>query len=362
MEDMVIDHLKQSYNGKKVFLTGHTGFKGAWLLSILNILGADVKGYALMPANERSLFDQIAANELCESVIADIRDKEKLKKELLDYQPDFIIHMAAQPLVRKSYEIPVETFEVNAIGTANLLDSARYLDKPCTIIIVTTDKVYDNKEWLYPYRETDSLGGYDPYSASKACAELIISSYKQSFFNNQDAAKIKGIASVRAGNVIGGGDWSIDRIIPDIVGAIEKNTNVVLRNPDAIRPWQHVLEPLTGYLLLGAKLTTNPTYYSGAYNFGPYSSDALKVRDLTKIIFDVWGKGKFEIAENSDHLHEAHILKLDNTKAVEWLGWKPVFSSHNAVSYTIEWYKNYSIQSVKQCTFDQINSYFNLLG
>jgi CDP-glucose 4,6-dehydratase len=323
---------------------------------MLNILGANVKGYALKPENEQSLYNQIEGKYFCESIIANILDKQKLRDEVLKYQPDFIIHMAAQPLVIQSYKTPVETFEVNAIGTANLLDIARSLEKPCSIIVVTTDKVYENQEWEHPYKETDRLGGHDPYSASKACAEIIVNSYRKSFFN-----ELKGLASARAGNVIGGGDWAADRIIPDIVRALEKNQEVVVRNPNAIRPWQHVLEPLTGYLLLGAQLAKEPVAFSEAFNFGPHINDTLKVQELVNIALDIWGKGRSKLLNNTIQVHEAGILKLDNSKAMQQLGWKPVFTSTDALKWTIDWYKSYTEQPVKELTFNQINAYFELL-
>jgi CDP-glucose 4,6-dehydratase len=358
MENMVIDRLREAYAGKKVFLTGHTGFKGSWLLSMLSLLGANVKGYALETQNELSIFNQISGKEFCESVIADIRDKEKLKVEIVNYQPDFVFHLAAQPLVRQSYEIPVETFEVNALGTANLLDIVKNLEKPCSTVIVTTDKVYDNKEWIYPYRETDRLGGYDPYSASKACAEIILNSYRQSFFlDKQD----KGLASARAGNVIGGGDWSADRIIPDIVRALEKDEEVVVRNPNAIRPWQHVLEPLTGYLILGEKLVKQPLAFSEAFNFGPAANDNLKVEELVNVAIAEWGKGSYKLLNNEKCVHEAGLLKLDISKTTDRLGWKPILSSKEAISMTVDWYKKYNHQSARDLTFNQVNAYFGFL-
>ncbi|MGF7078350.1 CDP-glucose 4,6-dehydratase [Mucilaginibacter sp. UYCu711] len=357
---VVADSLRKAYNGKKVFLTGHTGFKGSWLLAMLNILGANVKGYALEPENEQSLYSQIEGDNLCQSVIADILDKQKLRNEILQYQPDFIFHMAAQPLVLQSYKTPVETFEVNAIGTANLLDSARSIEKPCSIIVITTDKVYENQEWEHSYKETDRLGGHDAYSASKACTEIIVSSYYKSFFSNDDN-NIKGLATARAGNVIGGGDWAVDRIVPDIVRSLEKDQEIIVRNPSAIRPWQHVLEPLTGYLILGANLADKPLVFSEAFNFGPHISDTLKVMELVNIALNIWGKGQSKLLNDTTKVHEAGILKLDNNKAIEKLGWKPVFTSTNALKWTIDWYKNYTKQPVKELTFNQINAYFKLL-
>jgi len=333
-------HLSKYYNGKRVFLTGHTGFKGTWMLYWLNQIGAIVKGYSLPPENEYDHFNILKGSEICESVFGDIQNKTKLEKEILDFQPDFIFHLAAQPLVRLSYEIPSETFNVNAIGTAFVLDAVRALDKLCTVILITTDKVYENKEWHYPYRENDSLGGYDPYSASKACAELIISSYRNSFFNVQKySTHKKSIASARAGNVIGGGDWAKDRIIPDIVKALKNNENIVVRNPNAIRPWQHVLEPLGGYLHLGTKMVDDPIKYSDAWNFGPLAEDNLTVSELVKHALVIWGKGNYSTPILENQPHEAGLLKLDISKTINELKWQPQFNSQIAIEFTLNWYK-----------------------
>jgi CDP-glucose 4,6-dehydratase len=338
---MNYQHLTQYYKDKRIFLTGHTGFKGSWLLYWLQMLGAEVKGYALAPENEFDLFNAIQGDQLCESVIADVRDRDRLISEVLAFEPDFIFHLAAQPLVRLSYDIPSETFAVNAIGTANVLDAVRLLKKPCNVILITTDKVYENKEWHYPYRESDPLGGYDPYSASKACAELVISSYRNSFFNPSDYGRHqKAIASARAGNVIGGGDWAKDRIIPDIIRALSSGNPVSVRNPNAIRPWQHVLEPLGGYLHLGAKLTDNPTLFSESWNFGPKQEDNLTVEELVLTTIDLWGSGLYNKIESIDQPHEAGLLKLDINKTTNLLGWTPKFSASKAVRKTVEWYKN----------------------
>ncbi|MDX2048352.1 MAG: CDP-glucose 4,6-dehydratase [Chitinophagaceae bacterium] len=329
------------YKDKKVFLTGHTGFKGSWMLVWLNMLGADVKGYALEPLSEPELYNQVKGNELCNSVIADIRDKDRVEKEITGFEPDFIFHFAAQPLVRLSYEIPSYTFEVNAIGTAHVLDALKKLKKPCSVIIITTDKVYENFEWHYPYRETDRLGGYDPYSASKACAEIIISSYRNSFFNKKNFSKHhKGIASARAGNVIGGGDMAKDRIVPDIIRALQNNEPVVLRNPAAVRPWQHVLEPLAGYLQLGKKIAEEPSGYADAWNFGPHNNDNLTVKELAGIALEIWGSGTIKEQGSPDQLHEAGLLKLDINKALAELNWSPKMDARQAIDMTINWYKN----------------------
>jgi CDP-glucose 4,6-dehydratase len=281
-------------------------------------------------------------DSFCESVISDLRNREALKKAVLDFQPDYIFHLAAQPLVRLSYEIPSETFEVNAIGTANLLDAIKLLKKKCNIVLITTDKVYQNNEWEYPYKESDRLGGYDPYSASKACCELVIDSYKNSFFNK---AKYdhhqKAIAVGRAGNVIGGGDWSKDRLIPDIAKALNANKDVVIRNPKAVRPWQHVIEPLFGYLELGLKLNLNPIKYAEAYNFGPNINDSLSVEEMAVMSINCWGSGIFNVDVSNHNPHEAGLLKLDITKAITELNWKPVLDAQTAVERTINWYKNF---------------------
>jgi CDP-glucose 4,6-dehydratase len=333
--------LHQTYSGKKIFLTGHTGFKGSWLLYWLNVLGAQIKGYSLEPQQKDALYYAIGGASLCESVIADILDKERLDKEILQFQPDFIFHLAAQPLVRLSYDKPSETFAVNALGTAFVLDAMRAMDKPCTGVIITTDKVYENREWVYPYRENEALGGYDPYSASKACAELIISSYRSSFFNPGDYERhSKAVASARAGNVIGGGDWAKDRIIPDIVRALMNNVGVVIRNPSAVRPWQHVLEPLAGYLELGARLMENPTKFSDAWNFGPHAEDNKTVEDLVKQALLIWGTGEYRKSSLTGQPHEAGLLKLDINKAISSMLWRPKMKSEEAIEVTIGWYKS----------------------
>jgi CDP-glucose 4,6-dehydratase len=340
MPSLSANLLRETYAGKKVFLTGHTGFKGAWLLYWLHTIGAKIKGYALAPDSEPSLYRLIDGDQLCESVIADLNERATLEQAILSFRPDFIFHLAAQPLVRLSYEIPVETFATNALGTANLLDAVRRLAQPCTVVLVTTDKVYENQEWVYPYRETDRLGGYDPYSASKACAELVINCYTQSFFNPADYDRHrKGIAVGRAGNVIGGGDWAKDRIIPDIVRALGMGQLVQVRNPHAVRPWQHVLEPLGGYLLLGARLATAPTYYAGAWNFGPHLQDTLPVSALVANALQAWGAGHYETPMLDYQPHEAGLLKLDISKALNELGWQPRYSAASSIRTTVAWYK-----------------------
>jgi len=363
MENMVnFKQLENVYKNKKIFLTGHTGFKGSWLLKTLTLLGADVKGYALPPHTSNDLFNLIKGEKICNSVIADIRDKKRLELEILNYQPDFIFHLAAQPLVRLSYKIPCETFEVNVIGTANLFDSIRLLNKKCTIIVITTDKVYFNYEWAYPYRETDRLGGYDPYSASKACTELLVDSYRNSFFNKNYYEKhLKAIAVARAGNVIGGGDWSADRLIPDIVRSLYENKPIIIRNPSAIRPWQHVIDPINGYLLLGLKLENNPLRFSEAFNFGPESEDTFSVAEMVELAIKQWGGGDFKIEMNDNQPHEAGVLKLDINKAKSELDWKPLMNAENAIKSTIMWYNKFKsdINKIDSFTTQFIKTSFN---
>lgn len=361
METLVnLQQLQPHYKGKKVLLTGHTGFKGAWLTALLHQLGAVVKGYALPPAYANGLFDVLAPLQLAESVIADIRDSDKLKQEVVSFQPDLIFHLAAQPLVRRSYAIPAETFEVNAIGTANLLQAIQQLPGKCTAVIVTTDKVYENREAHILYKETDRLGGYDPYSASKACTELVVSSFRNSFFHPQAYTKHrKALASARAGNVIGGGDWSEDRIIPDIVRSLQAGKTIPVRNPAAIRPWQHVLEPLCGYLLLAALLQNDPSGYSPAYNFGPLPNDHLTVKDLVTAAVEVWGSGSWQAISDAAQPHEATLLQLDIGLAMAELQWQPKLSAAEAIQWTLEWYR---VPADKQAdfTFQQIKNYLAL--
>jgi CDP-glucose 4,6-dehydratase len=360
MENLVMQFTPY-YKNKKVFVTGHTGFKGAWLCTVLSTLNAQIKGYALEPEYKNSLFNVIQSSINIESVISDIRDKEHLQKEIESFQPDYIFHLAAQPLVRRSYEIPAETFDVNVVGTANVLEAAISLKKKCTVIIVTTDKVYENKEDnSILYKEDDALGGYDAYSASKACAELVVSSFRNSFFNikNYDAHK-KAIASVRAGNVIGGGDWNKDRIIPDIIRSFQNNKTIEVRNPNAVRPWQHVLEPLCGYLLLGGMLNDEPQKFSKPYNFGPLPNDHLSVKELVEDAIKIWGAGEWKDVSNLNEPHEAGYLKLCIERAQKELNWQPKLNAQQAIEYTIDWYKH-SPETQSAYTFQQINNYFNL--
>lgn len=329
---------KTFWKGKKVFLTGHTGFKGSWLCLWLHKLGAQVTGYALNPPTDPSLFELARIGRFVTSIIGDVRVRQTLTRAIVSAQPEIIIHMAAQPLVRDSYKIPVETYDVNVMGTVNLLDAVRHCKGVKAFINVTTDKCYENKEWIWGYRENEPLGGYDPYSNSKACSELVTSSFRNSYFNPNDyPAHGVAIASARAGNVIGGGDWAADRLIPDCIRAVLKNKKVLIRNPHAIRPWQHVLEPLSGYLVLAQRLYESGPQYVGAWNFGPDDHDAKTVEWIVKNLCMKWGgKASYEI-DKGDHPHEAYYLKLDCSKAKSELGWQPHWDLDKAIESIVTW-------------------------
>jgi CDP-glucose 4,6-dehydratase len=358
MENMVSAELLASfYKNKRIFVTGHTGFKGSWLIATLHTLGATVKGYALEPEQSNGLFDFLRPLSILESVIADIRDKQKLEDEIISFQPDMIFHLAAQPLVRRSYQMPAETFHINVTGTANLLEAGTRLPGKCAIVVITTDKVYHNREEDVLYNEDDNLGGYDPYSASKACTELAVDSFRRSFFNTDKYQQHqKAIASVRAGNVIGGGDWSTDRIFPDIINSLKQNQAVLVRNPFAVRPWQHVLEAITGYLILGSKLYQQPAAFSKPYNFGPLPEDHLPVGELVKKAISVWGTGEWKDISDPNQPHEAGLLKLDISRALKELDWKPKLNASSAIAWTVNWYKQADNKKADY-TFKQIKDY-----
>jgi CDP-glucose 4,6-dehydratase len=327
-----------AYAGKKIFVTGHTGFKGSWICEWLLQLGAEITGYSLPPETNPALFKQLNLQSRLQHIVGDIRDLPKLKRALLKCKPDFVFHLAAQPLVRDSYARPLETFETNLVGTINALEALRELKKPCVAIFITTDKVYENREWHRGYREGDSLGGYDPYSASKATAEIAIGSWRRSFFTHHPVK----IASVRAGNVIGGGDWAADRVVPDCIRALQKEKTISIRNPNSTRPWQHVLEPLSGYLWLGAKLSAlkiSDDKFCSAFNFGPNADANRTVRELVGEILNNW-PGKWESKSNPRAVHEAGLLQLDIGKAAYVLKWKPVWNFSRTIEQTVNWYRN----------------------
>lgn len=342
---------------KKVYITGHTGFKGSWLSLLLNRLGAEVYGYALSPPTNPSLFEQAEVTKEISSTIADVRNLDNLKKSLTDIQPEIVLHLAAQSLVRESYTDPVTTFETNIMGTVNILEAVRNLQSVKALIVVTSDKCYKNKEQDNGYVETDELGGHDPYSNSKACAELIIDSYQSSFFSS---LKNINIASVRAGNVIGGGDWAVDRLIPDLIRSFISHQQTRIRNPSAIRPWQHVLDPLSGYLLLAEKLASTPAF-SGAWNFGPNISDAKPVAWIADELTQRWGNDAHWTMDDNEHLKETHTLHLDSSKARNTLGWSPRLHLDQALEWTLDWYKAYSRnESMQSFTESQIQHYLKI--
>jgi len=347
------------WRGKKVFLTGHTGFKGSWLSLWLQQLGAEVTGYALQPPTNPSLFEVANIAQGMTSIIGDIRDAETLSKAMRDAAPDIVIHMAAQPLVRYSYVNPVETYSTNVMGTVHLLEAVRQTPSVRAVVNVTSDKCYDNKEWVWGYRENEAMGGFDPYSNSKGCAELVTSAYRNSFFNPEKYANHRvALASCRAGNVIGGGDWADDRLIPDILRAISDNKPVVIRSPHAIRPWQHVLEPLSGYLLLAEKLYTQGIAYAEGWNFGPADEDAKPVQWIVEQLTQAWGKGASWQLDGGEHPHEAHYLKLDCSKAKMRLNWQPRWHLGRTLEMIVAWQQAWlAKQDMHSFTLKQIEQY-----
>jgi CDP-glucose 4,6-dehydratase len=330
------------YKGKKVLVTGHTGFKGAWLSLWLQQLGANVIGFALTPPTKPSLFEVLKLKNRIAHVTGDVRDEHAFRHVVKHYAPDIVFHLAAQSLVRLSYREPKLTYETNVMGTVNLFEAVRGTKGVRVVVNITSDKCYENREWLFGYREIDPLGGYDPYSSSKGCAEFVTTAYRNSFFNQKDYGRTHhvALASVRSGNVIGGGDWAEDRLVPDCIRALAKNRTIILRNPGAVRPWQHVLEPLSGYLWLGALMWGGDIRYSDAWNFGPGDEDIFTVEDAVKKIIELWGKGRCRIRHNAK-FHEARLLKLDISKAYFKLGWRPVYHIHEALEKAIIWYKQY---------------------
>lgn len=346
------------WKGKKVLITGHTGFKGSWLALWLQSLSAVVIGYSLQPPTTPSLYEELDLDNDIVSHLGDIRNLNSLKAIIEQEQPEIVIHLAAQSLVRNSYINPVETYSSNVMGTVNLLEAIRQTDCVRVAIIVTSDKCYANREWLWGYREDDPMGGHDPYSSSKGCAELITAAYRSSYFHENQTK----VASVRAGNVIGGGDWAQDRLIPDFMRAIFAQEAVLIRNPNAIRPWQHVLEPLSGYLLLAEKLWQEGPDYVGSWNFGPLEEDAKSVEWIIKHLQKLWGEGATWNMDNNQHFHEAMSLKLDITKARIKLGWKPAWSLDLALQLIVEWYKAYQKKlDVKKLMLNQIVLYQSAL-
>lgn len=327
------------WQNKRVFLTGHTGFKGSWLSLWLQELGAEVVGFSTAPPSQPNLFERVNIAAGMTSIIGDVRDLATLQSAVTNAQPDIALHLAAQPLVRYSYTNPIETYTTNVMGTVNFLESVRHTPSVRSAVVITTDKCYKNKEWAWGYREDEEMGGYDPYSNSKACAELVTAAYRDSYLSSPTQGFSTAVASARAGNVIGGGDWAADRLIPDVVRAISDRRPVLIRYPNSIRPWQHVLEPLSGYLTLAEKLWFEGSLYAEGWNFGPDDRDARSVEWVVNTITSLWGDGASWTTDNANHPHEAKYLKLDCSKAKQRLQWYPQLSLEQALQWTVELYK-----------------------
>ena len=350
MENMV----KSVFAGRRVFVTGHTGFKGGWLALSLVRLGATVRGYALDPATEPSLFQSARLSSLVDDVRGDIRDAASLDRALRDFAPEVVFHLAAQPLVRRSYADPLGTYAVNVMGTAQLLESIRTVPSVLATVVVTTDKCYLNREWRWGYRETDTLGGYDPYSSSKACAEILCASYRSSFFSQKGML----LSTARAGNVIGGGDWSEDRLIPDLIRGFIAGQPVPIRRPMSVRPWQHVLEPIAGYLLLAEKLLAGGEGFADAWNFGPFDEDAWPVEKIATTMARRWSAGATWFRDGQEGVHEAGLLKLDSSKARAELGWQPRLRLRTSLEWLVDWYQAWQHgEDMQSFTLNQIAAY-----
>jgi len=351
---------KKFFHNKKIFITGHTGFKGSWLTFLLNEFGADVMGFALPPATATNNFDLLGLGEKIKHIEGNICNASLLATTINEFEPEIVFHLAAQALVRKSYEDPITTFSTNIMGSVNLLEAVRQSESVKSLVYITSDKCYENLEWIWGYRENDELGGRDPYSASKAAAEIVFSSYVRSFFQSRPSL---GAATSRAGNVIGGGDWALDRIIPDCIRAIEAGEPIRLRNPGATRPWQHVLEPIAGYLLLAARLYEEPQRWGGSWNFGPSANEALTVQNVAEVIISHLGKGCIEIVKSQTQFHEARLLQLNCDKAHQLLGWYPRWHAEQTLEATALWYKTImNGGSAEKITRAQIHAFFSELS
>ena len=347
------------YKGKRVLVTGHTGFKGSWLSIWLHELGAEVVGVSLDPYSERDNYVLSGLKDRIVDLRGDIRDGKLMKEIFNTYQPEVVFHLAAQPLVRLSYDIPVETYEVNVMGSINIMEAIRTTPSVKVGVMITTDKCYENKEHIWGYRENEPMGGYDPYSSSKGAAEIAISSWRRSFFNPKDYNKHgKSIASARAGNVVGGGDWALDRIIPDCIRALEDDKPISIRSPKAIRPWQHVLEPVGGYMLLASNMWGEPTKYCDGWNFGPKVDSIIPVWDVATKVVENYGKGSLEDLSDPNALHEANLLMLDINKARFQLGWEPLMDIDQCLTLTVDWYKRYQSMNVYDLCIEQIEKYW----
>ena len=351
-----LNYLQEHFSSKRVLITGHSGFKGSWLTKILVDSGAIVAGLSLQSTYPRDLANLLNFGKNVNHYYGDIRDLDFVRYVFSEFKPEFVFHLAAQALVRASYDDPLTTFTTNIVGSANILDTIRFTPSVCSLVYITSDKCYENVEWLWGYRENDRLGGSDPYSASKSSAEIIFSSFHRSYFSN---IQNLGVASARAGNVIGGGDWSSNRIIPDCIKSIESRSPIKLRNPYSTRPWQHVLEPLSGYLLLASKLSDNPVKWSGSWNFGPDSRDERNVLNVAESIIHYFGSGSIDIIDSSSLYHEANLLQLNCDKAHKMLSWSPRWSVDRTLEATALWYKKY-LEGADMSSFTsfQISQYF----
>ena len=351
------------YQGKNILVTGHTGFKGGWLALWLSYMGANVIGYATDSLYQPAFYETVGLLSEIKSIHGDMRNRNSLQSAISEHKPEIIFHLAAQPFVRYSYQNPCQTFESNVMGTVNLLEAVRHSPDVRAVVIITSDKCYDNKEWIWGYRENDPLGGADPYSASKACTEIVTDAYRRSFFPDEQFSKTHqvAIATARAGNVIGGGDWGIDRLVPDCMRSINTKNVILIRNPASIRPWQYMLEPLEGYMLLGVKLWEDGPQYNGGWNFGPNGIDLWSVEDVVKQICNLWPDGNYVIEKEANQPHEANMLRLDCSKSMAKLNWKLKYDTKQSIYKTVEWYKRY-YEGVKQkelmnFSIHQISSY-----
>lgn len=356
----MMDMYNDFYKGKRILITGHTGFKGSWLSIWLHELGAEVIGVGLEPLTERDNFVLSGiGKKIMADIRADVRDGQKLKEIFQKYRPEIVFHLAAQPLVRLSYEIPIETYEINVMGTINVMEAIRATDSVRVAVMITTDKCYENREQIWGYRENEPMGGVDPYSSSKGAAEIAIASWRRSFFNPMDYG-VKhhvSLASVRAGNVIGGGDWALDRIVPDCIKALEAGRPIEIRSPQAIRPWQHVLEPLGGYMLLAQKMWNEPTRYCEGWNFGPRAESIITVWEVAEKVIKFYGSGELKNVSDPNALHEAKLLMLDISKARFMLGWEPRMNVSQCIELTVDWYKRYRNEDVYILCLSQIERY-----
>lgn len=357
-----LEDLVNPWQGRRVFLTGHTGFKGGWLGLWLAGQGARVRGYALNPATEPCLFHAASVSSVVEDIRGDIRDYSKLATSLIDCAPEVVFHLAAQPLVRRSYADPLGTYATNVMGTANLLEAVRNAPSVRAVVCVTTDKCYENREWVWPYRETDSLGGFDPYSSSKACAEIVSAAYRTSFFPVDRLHEHHvAVATARAGNVIGGGDWSEDRLIPDLIRGFQNKQPVRIRRPKALRPWQHVLEPLHGYMMLAERLLAEDAQFASAFNFGPATDEIWTVEAIANHMAAHWGDDAAWVCDSEPGVHEAGVLRLDVSKAQAELGWHPLLRIETALKWTVEWHRAWRHgAAMKEETYAQIAAYEHL--